>query len=182
MRSKNLLRDAFSKFAARQRARASGATARYSSGMNDPDQNDDEMSDEDEEVWCAEQRENVRAHLVEESVDHGEVAEWPSWHVPGVIGVWAVASRQRPDWVGWWVIAGDVPTEHVSAVEIENPRAAVEEIATRWIALSEEMRRGKKDASVKIGSQDDWSELAEMLQSRGETLLEWVADESIWAD
>ncbi len=34
-----------------------------------------------EEQWCSERRAQVIEYLEREKVSHGEVGEWPAWHV-----------------------------------------------------------------------------------------------------
>jgi Domain of unknown function (DUF4826) len=90
-----------------------------------PDYNDPAV----EEQWCAERRAEVTAYLQRERVDHGRVGEWPAWHVAPYVSIWAIESKQRPGWVGWWAICGDLPTDYVSAETIKEPRDAVRSIA-----------------------------------------------------
>jgi hypothetical protein len=34
-----------------------------------------------EEKWCAERRSEVVSYLISERVEHGEIGEWPAWHL-----------------------------------------------------------------------------------------------------
>ncbi len=78
-----------------------------------------------EEQWCQERRAQVEAYLQHQRVEHGRVGEWPAWHVAPHVSLWAIESKVRPDWVGWWAICGDLPTDYVSAANIKHPREAV---------------------------------------------------------
>jgi Domain of unknown function (DUF4826) len=75
-----------------------------------------------EEQWCQERRAQVEEYLLSEGVEPGRIGEWPALHVAPYVSVWAVESRSRPEWVGWWVICGDMLTDYVSAAQIKHPR------------------------------------------------------------
>ena len=75
-----------------------------------------------EEQWCEDRRAQVAAYLQREGVEHGQIGEWPAWHVAPYVSIWAIESKKRPDRVGWWVICGDLPTDYVSAAKIKHPR------------------------------------------------------------
>lgn len=132
--------------------------------------------------WCEERRAEVAAYLKDEGVAHGRIGEWPAWHVAPYVCIWAVESAARPEWVGWWVICGDLPTDYVSADAIKHPRDAMRAISKRWLEVSGYMSRGEKHPTVNIGSPDTWPTLGPILGSRAETLAKWVNDESAWED
>ncbi|MEW6745775.1 MAG: DUF4826 family protein [Planctomycetota bacterium] len=54
--------------------------------MTSPDDGDPEI----EERWCAEMRGNVARYLAREQVPHGQIGEWPAWHVAPYVSVWAL--------------------------------------------------------------------------------------------
>jgi hypothetical protein len=134
----------------------------------------------EEERWCEEQRLKVRQYLVHEGVIHGEIGEWPAWHVAPYVPIWAIESMIAPGWVGWWVISGDCPTDYVSAERIKHPRDALREIGQQWEELSEYMSSGHEHLDSKIGRREDWSSLAPLLANRAALLLQWANNENIW--
>ena len=135
-----------------------------------------------EEQWCNERRAEVIGYLQQQAIHHGRVGEWPAWHVAPYVSVWAIESRKSPDWVGWWVICGDLPTDYVSSEGITHPREAVRAIARRWRELLPCMERGEEHPTMSVGSRDKWAELVPLLRSRSELLGSWAEDESMWAE
>ena len=133
-----------------------------------------------EEQWCAERRAEVTAYLERERVDHGRVGEWPAWHVAPYVSIWAIESKQRPGWVGWWVISGDLPTDYVSAKTIKQPRDAVRSIAEGWREQARLMATGESHPDIYIGRPEDRASLAPLLAARASKLLEWADDDSVW--
>lgn len=98
------------------------------------------------------------------------------------VSIFAIESKKSPGRVGWWVIAGDLPTDYVSAATIKHPRDAVRALAERWSKLADEMAQGRANEDIKIGERKDWPETIPLLRSRSKLLLEWVADDTIWPD
>ena len=106
----------------------------------------------------------------------------PAWQVSPYVSVWAIESVESPGSVGWWAISGDMPNDYVSADRAKNPREAVEAIATLWKEAAVYMARGEQHPAFIIGSGELDEELAPMLASRADLLLEWVSDPEAWEE
>jgi Domain of unknown function (DUF4826) len=138
---------------------------------------------DDQEVeaqWFADRRMEVFEYLKGEGVAHGQIGMTPAWHVAPYASIWAVASLASPGRLGWWAISGDLPNDYVSADNLKNPREAVEAIASLWKEAAEFMARGERHPTFVIGTGDRTEELAPLLASRAELLLEWVSDPEAW--
>jgi hypothetical protein len=133
-----------------------------------------------EERWCLEQQKAVAEYLKVAGVKHGRIGEWPAWHVAPYVSVWAIESTARPEWVGWWVISGDLPTDYISADSVKDPRTAVRGFTERWRDVASYMRRGEAHPTIRIGSADEQTGLGPLLESRATLLSKWVEDESLW--
>ncbi len=143
-----------------------------------PDYDDPEI----EAQWLADRRAEVTEYLKNEGLAHGPIAEECAWYVSPYVSIWAVESIASPGSVGWWAISGDMPNDYVSADKASNPREAVEAIASLWREAAEYMERGELHPTFVIGSGDRKEELAPMLSSRAELLLEWVSDPEAWEE
>ena len=133
-----------------------------------------------EAQWFLERREAVLAYLAGEGISHGGIDGDPAWHVAPYVSVWSVGSLAHPGSVGWWAISGDLPHDYVSADNAKSPREAVEAIASLWQEAARYMSRGERHPTFVIGSGERDEELAPLLASRAELLLEWVADPDAW--
>jgi hypothetical protein len=143
---------------------------------------DDYDNPEIETRWCADQRTVIARYLDGEGVRHGRIGEWPAWHVAPYVSVWAIESAATPDALGWWAIAGDLPTDYVSASQVDHPRKALQMIARRWLAACEAIASGRPADGFLVGDQASAKELAPLLRSRAAILLDWADDESLWED
>ena len=130
-----------------------------------------------EEAWCNERRAEVTAYLKAQQVAHGQVGEWPAWHVAPHVSVWAIESAIEPGSMGLWVISGDLPTDFASSRDLPDPREAVRMFAERWRAAAVLMARGKAHPEVRIGGNaEERKTLAPLLRSRAELLSRWAEE------
>lgn len=113
---------------------------------------------------------------------HGDVGEWPSWHIYPHVAVWAVESTAHPGNVGWWAISGDLPTDYTTCGSKRHPREGVEDIALRWQAAASQWEEGIHTQDWTIGSTDNEAALAPLLASRASLLLSYAADDSLWSE
>jgi len=138
-----------------------------------------------EERWCERQRAIVSDYLGSQNVKHGHIGEWPAWHVAPHVSIWAIESVARPEWIGWWVICGDLPTDYISAADIkppQHPRKAVRAIAERWLKQAAAWNDGRDYEAFEIAGPHSHQELAPLLATRANLLIEWTEDDSLWED
>ena len=134
----------------------------------------------EEEKWCAARRKQVRLYVDGQHLKHGRIGLWPAWHVQPYLSLWAIESAACPDWVGWWVICGDLPTDYVSALRIKHPRTALRAFAKRWEKVADCMHRGRKHPTVRIGERSEWPNLEPLLRARAKLLVKFADDGEIW--
>lgn len=149
--------------------------------MSKPDYDDLEV----EARWCAEQREVVVRYLRSQKAEHGEIGSWPAWHIAPHVAVWVTESTRWPGRIGFWVITGDLPTDYISSDDIEppqHPRKAVRAIAECWLRAAGAWGEGREVEGFRIAGCDSHAELAPLLRSRAELLIEWASDDSLWEE
>ena len=142
----------------------------------------DDESEAEEELdphWAQAQRLAVAAYLSRQRVPHGELPLSPAWHVAPYVGVWDVPGRTSGE-RSFWAIAGDLPTDFVSADTLPNARSAVLALAERWLAVAGYMAKGLRHPTISIGSGERSAELASLLQSRATLLADWARDDELW--
>jgi hypothetical protein len=144
--------------------------------MSEPDYDDPAV----EERWCNERQAQVIEYLQQAGLKHGRVGEWPAWHIAPYVSIWAIESAARPDWVGWWVICGDLPTDIISSDKFEHPRDALRAIAQRWLDIAAFMKRGETHPAAKVGTAFNQAELMPLLEKRGAILLNWSNEDACW--
>jgi hypothetical protein len=149
--------------------------------MHEPNYDEPEV----EERWCAEQQKIVADYLRSQKVKHGRIGEWPAWHVAPHVSIWAIESLARPEWIGWWVICGDLPTDYISAADVnppQHPRKAMRVFAQNWLEVVKAWKGGGEIENTRIGDASSHKELGPLLEARAELLMEWADDASLWEE
>ena len=136
------------------------------------------------EAWLAAQRVAVVEFLAaQQDLVHGRVGDRPAWHVAPYVSVWAIESAKRRGWVGWWVIAGDLPTDYCTAESPAHPRKALAVIAARWLAYVEAVRAGTPPPSFRLHAvEQDPDTMLPLLEARAKLLADFAADDSLWLE
>ena len=138
-----------------------------------------------ERLWCEQQRGTVAEYFRAQGVEHRRVGDWPAWHVAPYVSIWAIESLLRPEWIGWWAICGDLPSDYISAADIEppqHPRKALRAIAERWLNVVVAWEDGREYEGFSIAGGHRNLELAPLLESRAKTIIDWTDDDSLWED
>jgi hypothetical protein len=142
---------------------------------------DEPAQESDEEaLWNSGMRMQVKQYLARQQISYEEVGEVPAWSVFPCVSIWAIESGSSPGRVGWWVICGDCPTDYVTCTGDRTPRAAVEELSSRWRAASIAMLKGERLPDFSVGNPENEGEMAPLLATRAQLLAEWALDDSLW--
>ena len=133
-----------------------------------------------EERWCAERAADVSACLDRQALEHGRIGEWPAWHVMPYASLWAVESQSRPEWIGWWVISGDLPSDALAAHDLPTPRDALRAFGRRWLLHGAALDRGEVPGAWAHQPDAALPKLAATLKKRGAALQAWADDAASW--
>jgi len=142
----------------------------------------EEPSEAAEGLWCDVERARVIEYLSREGVLHGNVGDWPAWHVWPYVAVWAIESVKRPGWVGWWAVSGDVPMDYIGCGPERHPREGLRDIATRWKDAAKTWSENKSVAGWSVGTPAERATLGPLLATRAELLLSYAVDDDLWHD
>jgi hypothetical protein len=132
----------------------------------------------DEDAWCAARAAEIATCLARLALEHGRIGEWPAWHVLPYAGIWAVESAHRPEWMGWWAIAGDLPTDVLAAHDLPAPRDALRAFGKRWLLHGAALDRGEVPPAWAHLPDEALPKLAAQLKKRGAALQVWADDAS----
>ena len=133
-----------------------------------------------EDTWCAARGVEVMACLQRQTLEHGRIGDWPAWHVMPYASLWAVESKHRPEWIGWWVICGDLPSDALAAHDLPAPRDALRAFGKRWVLHAECLDRGEVPSAWAHLPDEALPKLAAQLKTRGAALQAWADDAASW--
>jgi hypothetical protein len=139
------------------------------------------MSTPDNETdWIAARAADVAAYLKRTELAHGRVGDGPAWHVMPYASIWAVESLHRPEWVGWWVISGDLPTDGLPAQGVDTPRDAMRAFGKRWVNHAAALDGGEVPQAWRHLPDEALPKLTAQLRARGEALVAWADADEAW--
>jgi hypothetical protein len=139
-----------------------------------------EMNEEDFAEWNAHMRKEASAYLEKQGIVSPNVGDWPAFAAAPYFGIWCVESKKTKGKIGWWVFAGDCPTDYVSENGDCHPRSALKVLVSNWKSYIPYMKCGKQPPEGKFGDGSNLAELGDLLETRVSILKGWIADDSIW--
>ena len=140
------------------------------------------MDDDDFATWNRSMRERAITYLEGRGINSPQIGAWPAFEIAPKFGIWCVESQKQPGKIGWWVFAGDCPTDYVAEDGQCHPRAALTNLVKRWADWVPHMKSGKQPPDVSFGGSSDIRELGELLERRVSILQDWLADDDLWED
>ena len=112
------------------------------------------MNDTELATWNSSRRAEVISYLEAQGISSPQVGDWPAFEVAPLFGIWCVESKKHKGRIGWWVFAGDCPTDYVSEDGQCHPRAALRNLLKSWKDSIPYMKAGKQprdsDRSVSL--------------------------------
>lgn len=150
---------------------------------HEPDEYDDP---EILEEWLEEQREHVLEYLAGEGVAFQDIEDClpaePDFCVAPYIAVWPVLQPLNPNYIAYWVISGDLPTDYVSGDDASDAREVLAHFSESWKEVAACMRAGEKHPTITMGPPEMWPKMAPLLEARSEILKKYVEDEDLWEE
>lgn len=148
-----------------------------------PHDDDESLYTPGELRWIADQRQRVAVYLTAEGVAAGGLAAEPELVMAPLLSLWAVSGPEHggEHEAGWWVIAGDVPTDHVSRQRAVVARAALRTFSKKWRTAASVMTQRASGENADGVSAEQRTAAAEHLFERARILWEIQEDEALWA-
>jgi hypothetical protein len=147
--------------------------------MSKPNYDDLEV----QENWCIEQQKIVANYLRSQNLQHGRISDRPAWYVAPVASIWEIESLARPNFIGWWAICGDMPTDYISAADVsppQHPRDVMRAFAKNWVALVQAWKQGREIENTQIADPNSKEKLGPLIEARASLLMGWADNDSLW--
>ena len=141
---------------------------------------DDDMSDNAFAAWNSSMRERAISYLKAQGIDSPQVGDWPAFDVAPEFGIWCVESKKQEGKIGWWVFAGNCPTDYVLEDGQCHPRAALTNLVKQWLNCIPHMKDGRQPPAIKFGDGSNIRELGDLLERRVGIFKDWIADDDLW--
>ena len=140
------------------------------------------MTQEEFAAWNGLKRAEAASYLEAQGISLPQIGDWPAFDMAPHFAIWCVESKTHEGKIGWWVFAGDCPTDYVSEDGQCHPRAALRNLLKSWKDCIPYMKAGDQPPSTKFGDGSNIRELGDLLEKRAIILEEWLEDDGLWED
>lgn len=120
--------------------------------------------------WIRSQFQKANQYLAGKGIIPDNVAVTESRYLPPLVALWKLNTKDKK---AFWVISGDLPTDHMAFSAAATARDAMRTFSLNWQLKAEHI--------VSSDSVDKTQqEFADLLVSRAQGLYELFEDDSIW--
>lgn len=131
-----------------------------------PEQQEQATSD-----WVRTQFQKANQYLAEKGILPDNVAVSESRYLTPLMAIWKITAQDRKQ---YWVISGDLPTDHMALSAAKDAREAVRAFSLHWQLKAEQiMTSGAIDKTKK--------DFANLLVNRAHGLYDLFDKEELWA-
>jgi hypothetical protein len=121
--------------------------------------------------WTRETLDRANKHLAEKGILPKAILDKESRYLAPMCAIWKIKSQQGKT---YWVISGNLPTDHVEVTAATNARDAVRYFSFQWQMKAEEIMH----AGVREKAQVDF---ANLLVNRAHGLYDLYNNDKLWA-
>jgi glutathione S-transferase len=120
--------------------------------------------------WVRTQFQKANEHLASKGIVPDNVTVADSRYLPPYIAVWKLNTKDKQ---AFWVISGDVPTDHMALSAAKDAREAVRAFSLQWQLKAQQII----DAGISDKTQQDF---ANLLITRAHGLYELFGKDELW--
>lgn len=126
------------------------------------------MTEEQQQQWIKNQYQVATKYLAEKGVVTQSVQVEESRYLVPILALWKLTSI---DGNKFWVLCGDLPSDHSSVDVAPNAREAIRHFSLKWQMQAENLLQAKNE---------EQNEFAHLLIGRADGLYKLFNDESLW--
>ena len=124
----------------------------------------------DTEAWVRAQYQKANQHLASKGIVPDNVSVSDSRYMPPFVSIWKLNTKSRD---AYWVISGDLPTDHMAVSAASDAREALRTFSLQWQMKAQQIiNSGIKDKTQ--------LEFANLLINRAHNLYDMFAKEELW--
>lgn len=127
-----------------------------------------QMTEEQQQQWIKEQYQSATKYLAEKGIVTNSVTVEDSRYLVPLLALWKLTSLGGKK---FWVLCGDLPTDHSSIEVATNARDALRHFSLKWQMQAENLLQAKNK---------EQHDFAQLLIGRADGLYKLYEDESLW--
>ncbi len=131
-----------------------------------------ELSDEQRQQWVREQYQVATKYLADKGIVTNSVMVEDSRYIAPLVSVWKLKSL---DGKWFWVICGDLPSDHINIEAAKSAQEAIRHFSMTWQLKAENINRNST-------SNEQQKTFAQLLTTRAGSLYDISNDKQLWAN
>ncbi len=138
------------------------------------------QSDEnfDEKKWLQQEHGKVQQYASRNTLELSRIIQKDSVILPPLVAIWFIESKSNLK--GFWIITGDLPTDHIVGDNAQSARDAIKYFALRWQLKAENILIELEQEPSGTEADDTNKEFAEILISRADGLYQFSNNDDLW--
>lgn len=129
-----------------------------------------EQQEQANSEWARTQFQKANQYLAEKGILPENVAVSESRYLTPLVAVWKIKAQDRKE---YWVISGDLPTDHLAISAAKDAREAVRAFSLHWQLKAEQIMNSGSVDKTKV-------DFANLLVNRAHSLYDLFAKEVLW--
>lgn len=121
--------------------------------------------------WTRETLDRANKHLAEKGILPKTILDKESRYLVPMCAIWKIKSQQGKT---YWVVSGNLPTDHVEVTAASNARDALRYFSFQWQMKAEEIMSTGAREKAQV-------DFANLLVNRAQGLYELYNNEKLWA-
>ncbi len=140
----------------------------------------DETANKDKDIakWQQEEYSKLLKYCNRNNLGFVTINQEESAVLPPVVAVWNIESQETK--ARYWLISGDLPTDHISEDSAINARESIRNFAMRWQLKAENILINIEASHDKTEERDKKKKFAGLLISRANGLYDICSKEELW--
>ena len=132
----------------------------------------------DEKKWLQQEHGKVQQYASQNSLDLIRIVQKDSAVLPPLVAIWFIESKRHLN--GFWVITGDLPSDHIVGDNAQSARDAIKYFALRWHLKAENILIELEQESSEVESNKTKKQFAEILISKADGLYQFADRDDLW--
>lgn len=126
-------------------------------------------------IWIKERRDDIQYYYHSRQLVCQKIPEAPIWSAMPLTSIWLVKAVGTPGFHGWFVIAGDHPTDITGMGGLSGAQDVLYYFATKWKRAAEHLIAGESVSDFRINNIEDRPRFGRVIKERA-FQLEHIAD------
>lgn len=130
----------------------------------------EQLTEQQQSEWVRKQFQKGNEYLAAKGILPDQVVVQDSRYLVPLIAVWRIKSQDRKE---YWVLTGDLPTDHMALSAAADAKDAIRAFSLHWQLKAQQILNANQGDKTQL-------DFAELLISRAHSLYELFDNDAIW--